>query len=247
MIRMNVVPGVHRVERAGTNLYVLAEGGSVTIVDAGLPRMWDETTRVLHDIGRSWSDVAGIVLTHGHFDHLGILARAVGTHRIPVYVHPGDTHIVRHPYRYRPGRPRLMYPVRHPRSAPILARMVAAGALRVHGVESAGELVDGQTLDLPGRPQVVGTPGHTDGHVALHVRSHDVVFTGDALVTLDPYTGRTGPRIVAQAGTHDAEGARMSLRPIAETAASTVAPGHGQPWLRGAVSAVAAALAEPLP
>jgi glyoxylase-like metal-dependent hydrolase (beta-lactamase superfamily II) len=246
VIATGIASGVHRVERAGTNLYVLEDADGVTIVDGGLPRMWEETGRLIRMLGYSWADVAGIVLTHGHFDHLGILARAVAEHDVPVWVHPGDARIVRHPYRYHPGRPRLAYPLLHPRSVPHLTAMVRAGALRVEGVEPTGTLVDGQVLDLPCRPVVVGTAGHTDGHVALHLPSRDVVLTGDALVTLDPYTGRTGPRIVARAGTHDAEAARASLRAIAATGARIVAPGHGEPWTRGAVEASARAQAQPV-
>jgi glyoxylase-like metal-dependent hydrolase (beta-lactamase superfamily II) len=247
MITMDVAPGVHCVTSAGTNLYVLEDGGSVTIVDAGLPRMWDMTTQLLTTIGRSWDDVAGIVLTHGHFDHVGLLARAVAEHHVRVWVHPGDSRIVRHPYRYHPGRPRLAYPLRFPRAVPHLAAMVAAGALKVRGTEPDSVLVDGETLDLPGRPQVIATPGHTDGHCVLHVPSRDLVLTGDALVTLDPYTGRTGPRVVAQAGTHDADAAKASLELIAATGARIVAPGHGQPWFVGAAEAAAAARAAALP
>jgi glyoxylase-like metal-dependent hydrolase (beta-lactamase superfamily II) len=80
MITLDVVAGVHAVTAAGTNLYVVEDAGRVTMVDAGLPRMWDETSRLLTAIGRSWDDVEGFVLTHGHFDHLGLLARAVAQH-----------------------------------------------------------------------------------------------------------------------------------------------------------------------
>ncbi|AWB93474.1 MBL fold metallo-hydrolase [Aeromicrobium chenweiae] len=241
MITMDVVPGVHLVAVASTNLYVLEDDDAVTIVDAGLPRMWDETTEVLRRIGRDWTDVAGFVLTHGHFDHLGILSRAVAEHSVPVWVHPGDRRIVRQPYRYHPGRPRLAYPILHPRSVPHLASMAAAGGLRVRGVEPGPALVDGETVDLPARPTVVFTPGHTDGHCALHVPSRDVVFTGDALVTLDPYSGRTGPRVVGQGGTHDAATARSSLGRIGATGARVVLTGHGQPWSAGAAEAAALA------
>jgi hypothetical protein len=37
------------------------------------------------------------------------------------------------------------------------------------------------------------------------------VIAGDAIVTFDPYTGRSGPRIVARAATADAELALASL------------------------------------
>jgi glyoxylase-like metal-dependent hydrolase (beta-lactamase superfamily II) len=68
-----------------------------------------------------------------------------------------------------------------------------------------------------------------------------VVVAGDAIVTLDPYTGRRGPRIVAGAATVDSERNLRTLDAIAETGASTVLVGHGEPWTQGADAAVAAA------
>lgn len=64
---------------------------------------------------------------------------------------------------------------------------------------------EGGTLPVPGSPQVVFTPGHTLGHCALHLPDRDVVIAGDAIVTLNPYTGATGPQIVARAATVDSE------------------------------------------
>jgi glyoxylase-like metal-dependent hydrolase (beta-lactamase superfamily II) len=65
----------------------------------------------------------------------------------------------------------------------------------------------------------------------------DVLFTGDALVTRDPYTGSTGPRLTALAATTDVAQARASLDRIAATGANTLLPGHGEPWTGGAEEA----------
>ncbi|NMB23311.1 MAG: MBL fold metallo-hydrolase, partial [Corynebacterium sp.] len=82
---------------------------------------------------------------------------------------------------------------------------------------------------------------HTYGHVALHLPDRDAVITGDALVTLDPYTALTGPRLVAGAATADASQALNSLEAIGATDAKYVLPGHGNPWSRGAARAAAVA------
>jgi glyoxylase-like metal-dependent hydrolase (beta-lactamase superfamily II) len=64
------------------------------------------------------------------------------------------------------------------------------------------------------------------------------VISGDALVTLDPYTGHRGPQIVAGAATADSEQALRSLDRLAATGAGTVLPGHGEPWTAGVGTAV---------
>jgi glyoxylase-like metal-dependent hydrolase (beta-lactamase superfamily II) len=65
----------------------------------------------------------------------------------------------------------------------------------------------------------------------------DVVLSGDALVTFDPYTGRSGPQIVATAATSNAAVAMASLDALADTGARTVLSGHGEPWRTGAATA----------
>ena len=91
---------------------------------------------------------------------------------------------------------------------------------------------------------MVFSPGHTAGHCGLYLRDRDVLFSGDALVTLDPYSGRTGPRIVAGAATMDSRQKLDTLTQLARTGASLVLPGHGQPWTGGIEEAVAAARRE---
>jgi glyoxylase-like metal-dependent hydrolase (beta-lactamase superfamily II) len=68
-----------------------------------------------------------------------------------------------------------------------------------------------------------------------------VLFTGDALVTSDPYTARTGPCLVARAATADSELNLRSLDALETTGATTVLTGHGDPWTGGIEEAVARA------
>lgn len=53
-----------------------------------------------------------------------------------------------------------------------------------------------------------------------------------------PYTGRTGPRIVAAAATKDTAQALASLDRLREVEADVLLPGHGEPWRGGLADAV---------
>lgn len=64
------------------------------------------------------------------------------------------------------------------------------------------------------------------------------MLSGDALVTLDPYTGGKGPQIVAGAATADSPMALASLAAPADTGARSTLPGHGEPWTDGVATAV---------
>lgn len=110
------------------------------------------------------------------------------------------------------------------------------GALAVRGVDAEASLPSGGVLDVPGRPTVVHTPGHTDGHCAFYFATRGVLLSGDALVTLDPYTGKRGPQIVANAATKNAATALHSLDALEATEAGVVLTGHGDPWISGIAS-----------
>lgn len=227
------VPGVHRLRHAYVNCYLLTDSDGVTIVDAGLPAVWPRLGRALRAIGAAPSDVRALVLTHAHFDHVGVAARLQQRFGLPVWLHPQDAALATHPYRYAHERARGIYPLRYPAGIPSLARMTLAGALLVRGVRDTRAMAAGEELPVPGLPVALLTPGHTNGHCALHLPGHNAVLAGDALVTLDPYTGRRGPRIVAGAATADSADALASLDALEATGAKWVLPGHGEPWDAG--------------
>lgn len=236
-----VAPGVLRACAGGTNCYVVRTDDGLLLVDAGLPAHWRLVGEAVRRLGAAPRDVRALVLTHGHFDHVGFAARAAGRLGLAPWVHEADAPLVASPYSYDHARPRSWYAVRHPRSLPLQVAMVAAGALAVEGLQRVRTFGAGGPLDeAPGRPVAVPTPGHTDGHTAFHLPERGLLFTGDALVSLDPYSARTGPRVVARAGTKDAARALDSLGALPPGRA-TVLPGHGRPWTGRVAEAVAAA------
>jgi glyoxylase-like metal-dependent hydrolase (beta-lactamase superfamily II) len=239
----NVVPGVHRLEHAYVNCYLLEEAGALTIVDTAHPAAWPVIARAIRALGRQVTDVRVCVLTHAHFDHLGFARKAREEWGVPVIAHENEEYIAAHPYRYAHENPRAIYPVKHPKAIPVLFGMARAGALAVKGVRGISYMTPGEVLDVPGHPRVVFTPGHTFGHCALQLPATGAVLCGDALVTFNPYTGGTGPQIVSGAATADSEAALGSLTALAETRAGVLLPGHGPEWREGAEAAVSIARA----
>jgi glyoxylase-like metal-dependent hydrolase (beta-lactamase superfamily II) len=156
---------------------------------------------------------------------------------VPVYAPEQDVPLVGRPWRYYHERSRLPY-LLNPRFIRIFAAMGAAGALRVKGIDDVRPYAENGTLDVPGRPHVVATPGHTHGHRALHFPDRGAVIAGDAIVTLDPYTGGKGPQIVSGAATADSARALASLDGLAATGAEIVLTGHGPVWRDGVAPAV---------
>lgn len=234
----DVAEGVHRVEDAYTNWYLVeGEGRALTVVDTGVPRSWESLGQALGRLGRTHDDVEAVVLTHAHFDHIGFAERARQELGVPVWLHQNDVPLARHPQQYSHERPRTRYLLTQPRALPIVAALARSRAFLPPPVKEVRRYTDG-TLPVPGEPAVLFTPGHTLGHCSLHLSDRDVVIAGDAVVMLDPYRGTTGPQIVSGAATADSPRNLASLDALEQTGATTVATGHGDVWRKGAEEAV---------
>jgi glyoxylase-like metal-dependent hydrolase (beta-lactamase superfamily II) len=242
MLHTNAAPGIHRIEDSYTNWYLVEDGDRLTVVDAGVPTSWRSFHDALRRLGRQPDDVEAVVLTHAHFDHLGFAEKARRELGVPVYVHENDVPLTRHPWRYDHERPRSWYFATQVRALPIVAAFVRNRAWFPAPVKEVVRYENG-TLPVAGSPRVVFSPGHTHGHCALHFPDRDVLIAGDALVTLDPYTARRGPCIVARAATADSDRNMRSLDALAQTGAGTVLVGHGEPWTAGVEDAVVRARA----
>jgi glyoxylase-like metal-dependent hydrolase (beta-lactamase superfamily II) len=246
MLEIDAAPGIHRIEDDNTNWYLVEADEGLTVVDAGVPRSWDALHAALKRLGRTTGDLRALVLTHGHFDHVGFAERARAELGLPVFVHENDVPLTQHPWRYDRERPRAWYFATQVQALPNVARFVRDRAFWPAPVKEVVRYGDGGPLPVPGAPRVIPTPGHTHGHCSLHFPERDAVIVGDALVTLDPYTNRRGPRLVARAATVDSERNRTTLEALAATGARSLLTGHGPVWTGGAAAAVAAARAAPV-
>lgn len=106
-------------------------------------------------------------------------------------------------------------------------------------MEPVGDVVtvnDGEVLDLPGKPRVIHTPGHSPGSIALHSPEVGALFAGDAMTTRHVLTGSDGPQPAPF--TLDPAVALDSLARWNDVEASWVLPGHGYPWSGGVSAAV---------
>lgn len=242
MLQRDVADRVHRVEDVFVNWYLVEDGGRLTLFDAGVPRSWQSLNEALAALGRRPADIEAIVLTHAHLDHTGFAERARSELGVPVLCHEDELWLVEHPFRFRGERQPFPY-LRRRAARRIVGRVLVAGLVGFRRVRQVRTFADGDTLDVPGSPRVVFTPGHTLGHCSFHLPERDLLISGDALVTLNPYTGGTGPHLVALPGTADSAKALASLDRVAATGAGTLLPGHGEPWAAGAEEAARQACA----
>jgi glyoxylase-like metal-dependent hydrolase (beta-lactamase superfamily II) len=239
-------PGVWRIGDALVNFYLVADGPDLTLIDAGLPGHWDALLHVLSDLGRSVHHIRAVLVSHGHPDHFGLAERLRQVSNAQVWVHGLDAPILSAPRQmgrwWQPERALPWYLLRFgPRALRGPAHLLRRGALRLQGVRHLATFEHDQVLSVPGRPRVIHVPGHTAGSSAFVFEQAGLLFTGDALVTIDTVLGRVGPRVLCRAFTQNSEQGLRSLDRLAAANVEVVLPGHGDPWQRG--SAAAASLA----
>ena len=234
-----VADGIYRLGDRYDSWYVLEDGGQLTVIDAGLPGHWEQLSSLLTTIGRTVGDIVAVLLTHYHPDHLGCAEPIRQAAQARVFIHSADAEGAR-----RGGvTPPITLGVTaramiRPATVRYLISSSRAGARRVPPITELATFADGERLDVPGHPRIIHAPGHTPGECILHVEERDVVFAGDAIVTLDPTTGKAGPVVLGAPMTQDRARAFASLERIGATGAGILLPGHGEPWRQGVADAV---------
>jgi hydroxyacylglutathione hydrolase len=138
----------------GTNCYVVRESASSTEAVVVDPSGDVVELRLL--LARLGAQCDGILVTHGHWDHLvGVAELAEGT-GAPVHMSEGERSLLEDPSRFTPSG------VTVPPYTPDVL---------LHG---------GETIDLAGMTfDVLAVPGHSPVHLAYH--ADGAVFSGDVL------------------------------------------------------------------
>ena len=213
----------------GTLAYALIGDDGVHLIDPGwdAPENLDRIERAVAAAGCSLSDVRTVVVTHHHPDHLGIAARLRSLTGARLVMSDAERRILsavtdlsaRDPEAYRATLRRWGVPEeRHDELVASFARPSLTG-----DVEPDLLVADGDVLELGGRRlEVIGTPGHTGGHICLVDRDARLLFTGDHVL----------PRIYSGVGIGVLDGTEpmgdllVSLDRLAAFDDCTVLPGH---------------------
>lgn len=212
------------------SVYVLGSESSVTLIDAGSDgeQSWQALLDGLCAIGANLSDVGGVLITHQHYDHIGLAKRLRDETGAWIALHPADYEEIRSA-RFRD--PDIG-------GAAMVDRLVWLGSPRVEALDLVTSeifearsnyalpdrlLHDGDEAGAPGwRLRAIHTPGHTPGHLVFIDHDRRRLFGGDHLLP------RITPNVsVYRDGDGDALGDYLgSLEKVASLGDVEVLPAH---------------------
>lgn len=215
------------------NYYLIKDetSGSYALVDAGLKWSAGAIRKMVKEIMGDNGKPSAIILTHGHFDHVGALKELAEEWDVPVYAHPLELPYITGKSSYPPPDPSVGG-----------GAMASMSFLYPKGPVDVSEYVEKlpDNNSIPGFPEwkYMHTPGHTPGHISLYREQDKVLIVGDAFVTT-----KAESAICALSGMSHLSGppkyltpnwaaAKVSVMKLAALDAEIVASGHGKP-MRG--------------
>lgn len=225
-----IADGIHLLGTHRVNFYIVEEGDALTLIDCGFRGHRRYLDRWLEQKGRTIGDIEAIVLTHGHQDHTGF-AEDLRRQGVPVHLHPDDDHLVQSSLRMKIPPQRLLKSLYRPSAMSLLMEAAADGVFIQKTLGPYESISAGTTLDVPGRPEVVAVPGHSPGSVSFHYPDRGVLFTGDALMTRDPFFGGDDRAIVFADHTDRNQACLDALPALISYSSAALLPAHGEPWL----------------
>jgi glyoxylase-like metal-dependent hydrolase (beta-lactamase superfamily II) len=175
---MEVIGDIAQFQTVMVNLFMVGRPHTRdwVLVDAGIPFFAEKIIEAAAKRFGEGVPPKAIILTHGHFDHIGSLKALLGHWEVPVYAHVLEMPYITGRSDYPPPDPTvgggLM--ARTAKLYPWSAINIGAFAHRLPA--------DGSVPHMPGW-RWVHTPGHTPGHVSLFRDSDRSLIAGDAFIT----------------------------------------------------------------
>lgn len=207
------------------NCYLVRDDDGLTLVDTGIPGSAKAILAAAEGLGGA---IRRIVLTHAHADHLGSLdALAALLPQAEVITSARDARFMAGERSLDPGEPQT--PLR--------------GAYQTVATRPGRLVSDGERI---GALQVLATPGHTPGHIALLDTRDGSLIAGDAFQTRAglAVSGTVRPLFPFPAlATWNRPAALASGRRLAELRPARLAVGHGE-VLEGPGAAMGRAIEE---
>ena len=205
-----------------------ADANNFVLIDAGMPYAAKEIISVIEKRFGENSRPQAIILTHGHFDHVGSIIELIEHWDVPVYAHELEL-------------PFLTGKTSYPKPDTTVEGGMVSKMSAVFPIDpiNLGSYIqplpeDGSVPHLP-KFRWIHTPGHTPGHVSFFREEDKALIAGDAFVTVkQEYLYKVFTQEQEISGpprylTTDWEAALESVKKLEALKPSVAITGHGVP------------------
>jgi glyoxylase-like metal-dependent hydrolase (beta-lactamase superfamily II) len=226
----DVAPGVWGMKDTFVNLYMVVNPfeGNWVLIDAGLKWSAPKIRKMAKQLFGENSRPSAIILTHGHFDHIGSVEALADEWDVPVYCHYLEMPYITGKSSYPPPDSTV--------GGGLMASMAWMYPKSPINIWSRATVLPGDGR-IPGLPEwrYIHTPGHTPGHVSLYRERDGVLIAGDAFVTTKQesminsiFLSKKKLHGPPAYFTPDWLAAEKSVKKLADLAPEVVATGHGK-------------------
>ncbi|MGD8192353.1 MBL fold metallo-hydrolase [Brevibacillus ginsengisoli] len=198
------------------------------LIDAGMPYSAEAIIGAAEERFGSGACPQAIILTHGHFDHVGALPELMKRWAVPIYAHEREMPYLTGQRNYPPADPTVDGGLVTEMSPFFPHEAIQLGD-QVHPLPADG------SIPFLADWKWIHTPGHTPGHVSLFRVKDHALIAGDAFVTVKQESlykvifqelEMSGP---PKYFTTDWEAARESVERLEKLRPSVAVTGHGLP------------------
>jgi len=200
--------------------YILQDKGTV-MVDGGSPKTVKQFRKTIEEIHLNPKDIKLMILTHGHWDHIGSAKEIKDLTGAKIALHEKEKEWLEKSQKPMPPGVTLW--------GHIFGGIIRTFLPFIHIPSTKVDLVLGDEsmslseYGIPGR--VIPTPGHSSGSVSVLLETGEA-FVGDLAMNKFPLRLSPGPPIFAE----DWETLKKSWQILLDQGAKTVYPAHGEPF-----------------
>jgi glyoxylase-like metal-dependent hydrolase (beta-lactamase superfamily II) len=202
------------------HVYIIKDQGTI-LVDSGSPKQGVKFSKALKGLPVTPEDIQLIVLTHGHWDHIGSAKEIKEITGAKIALHEREKEWLEKSQKPMPPGVTMW--------GTIFGTVIRSFLPLVHisptnvDVELGDEPMSLSEYGIPGR--IIHTPGHSSGSVSVLLDTGDA-FVGDLAMNKFPLRLSPGTPIFAE----DWEKLKKSWEILLDQGAKKIYPTHGDPF-----------------
>ncbi len=165
---------VYQIPLGAVNAFLIEDNG-LTLVDTGYKNSTFKIFESIKKSGKNPNELKQIILTHSHPDHAGSAYEIKTKLNIPVYAHYEDAHLIKQgiagrlPHVLSPGLANWI----------VFRMFIKSSKNEIDAFEVDTTIEDKDIIPIAGGIEVIHTPGHSKGHVALLIKNEGLLIAAD--------------------------------------------------------------------